>query len=123
MQQLMMLFSLLFSNAICCTKQRIRKAIYNLNGTHISYADSVNICIGLFVLNLIITDMVVRSHIVTILMYIFTSPYVPIIIITCIGNTINLALILNLYSETKTLINTINCKCECDNELLRAHID
>jgi hypothetical protein len=123
MQQLILLFSFMFSNTICCLKQRIRKALYNLNGTRISYEDSANACIGLFVINLIITDMIVRSHFITFILYILTSSHVPGIIIICVGNTINIGLILSLYSETKTLIKTINCKCDNDNELLREHVD
>ena len=117
----MLMFSLLFSNAVCCTKQRIRKAIYNLNGTRLSYDDSVNICIGLFVINLIITDLIVKSQVITILLYLVTSSAIPVIIITCVGSSINIYLVLSIYYETKSLVKTITCTCE--NELLREHVD
>jgi len=124
MQSILVLFSLMFNNALCCSKQRIKIALYKLNGRHMSHDQSINICIWLFVSNLIATDIVMRTHFIQFVLYLCLSSHLSLAAIYFISNTIHFYLIFSLYGEIKYLIATINCKCEGGERYLqREHID
>ena len=104
-------FSLLFTLELCCYKNRLKVAIYKLNGLRISDEFACKLCICIFIINLIATDIVLRTHLFHFLMYIFCSSFISPGCIVFISNSINIYLILSLYGETRCLIKTINCKC------------
>ena len=128
------IFSLLFTLDLCCYKNRLKVAIYKLNGLRISDEVACKLCICLFIVNLIATDIVLRTHLFHLLMYIFCSSFISPGCIVFVSNSINIYLILSLYGETRCLIKTINCKCieyveandyvdENDGGSVRAHTD
>lgn len=104
-------FSLLFTLDLCCYKNRIKVAIYKLNGLRISDEFAGKLCIGVFIINLIATDIVLRTQLIPLLLYIFCGSFISPGGIVFIGITINTYLVLSLYGEIKCLVKTINCKC------------
>ena len=104
-------FSLLFTLELCCYKNRIKVAIYKLNGLRISDEFAGKLCIGIFIMNLIATDIVLRTQFIPLLLYIFFGSFISPGGIVFIGITINTYLVLSLYGETRSLVKTINCKC------------
>ena len=107
----MTMCSILFINNACCDKSRIRTAIYKLYGTRLSYEYSVKIYICTFIVNLIGTDIVLRTHLVPFLLYFFFGSYISLTAIAFFSNAFNIYLIMSLYGEVKKLIATVNCKC------------
>lgn len=104
-------FSLLFTLELCCYKNRIKVAIYKLNGLRISDEFAGKLCICIFIINLIATDIVLRTQLIPLLLYIFFGSFISPGGIMFIGITINTYLVLSLYGETRSLVKTINCKC------------
>ena len=107
----MNMFSLLFTVNICCTKNRFKIAIYKLNGLHISDEFAIKLCIGLFIMNLIGTDIILRGQLIPFLLYIFFNSYLSSSTIALLGNAANIYLLISIYDEIKCLNKTINCKC------------
>jgi hypothetical protein len=110
------LLFILLNPRLCCTKNRIKTLIYKLNGTRISQDFSITICICMFILNLIVTDIIFRNDIIPILLMLCAHSYMSATVITIIGKILNTYIILSLYNETKYLIKTINCRCINDHE-------
>jgi hypothetical protein len=105
------MFSLMFTLNMCCYKNRIKVAIYKLNGLRISDEFACKLCIGLFIMNLIGTDIILRGQLVPLLLYIFFGSFISTTGIVCISVGVNTYLVLSLYGELKCLIKTVNCKC------------
>jgi hypothetical protein len=107
----MTMFSALFINNACCDKSRIRTSIYKLYGTHLSYEYSVKIYICTFIVNLIGTDIVLRTQLVPFLLHFFFGSFISLTGIAFFSNAFNIYLLISLYGEIKHLIKTVNCKC------------
>jgi len=125
----MTLFSVVFIDKECCDKSRIRTAMYKLYGTRLSYEYSVKLYICTFIMNLIGTDIVLRTHLVPFFLHLFFSSYISQTAITFFSTTFNIYLLFSLYGEIKHLIVNVNCKClththgGTDQELVAEHVD
>jgi len=112
---------------MCCYKNRIRVAIFKLNGKRISDEFACKLCIGLFILDLIKTDIILRSNLTYFLLYVFFGSYVSLPTIAFLGFAINTHLLISLYWEIKHLIKTVNCKCieyvNANDAMLHDHTD
>ena len=106
------LFPLFFNTyQTCCDKQRIKKAIYIFNGDRISEETSVLLYIGSFTLNLIITYIVIRLQLVSLLLYMSLGSHISMTIITWVSNSSTIYFIISIYEDVKNIQSTLHCSC------------
>ena len=106
------LFPLFFNTyQTCCYKQRIKKAIYIFNGDRISEETSVLLYIGSFTLNLIITYIVIRLQLVSLLLYMSLGSHISMTIITWVSNSSTIYFIISIYEDVKNIQSTLHCSC------------
>jgi len=99
-------------NGFCCNKKIIKVSLYNYNGTYLSERICFAICMQVFIMYLITTDIILRSDIISVYFLLTLTPYVEVNTINCIINIIKIFLLLNILYKIKTLIKTFKCKCD-----------
>jgi hypothetical protein len=107
----MNIFSLLFTTRFCCSKNRMVTMIHKYNGSRISDEFACRLCICIFIMNLILTDIVLRAQLIPLLLYLFCSSFISTSGIAIIGFSINTYVVVSLYFDIHCLVKTINCKC------------
>lgn len=96
----------------CCFKNNIKVNVFRYSGTYLSDKATFAICMNVFILHLITIDIILRTNIISAFCKLILEPYLYLIVINGLINSIKLMLLLNIIIKIKILINDFNCICD-----------
>ena len=95
----------------CCNKKKIQSMAYKLNGSLLDTKLCKILSMGIFIFQLFTIDVLLRTNVVSKILFWFCGNYICMAIIIWATRLVNFIAFVSIYDELKIFFNDMKCKC------------